>query len=591
MNYYIDPVDGDDGNPGTQLLPWKSISHTNAAIYTTPLVGGDQLLFKSGLTCNSAVGIDLETANCIGTYNNPVVIGMYGGTSKATINVDDSDPLTYWPKSAVSLWTGVSYVKIENIIGYTAVESYGSKSTMRLYHCHDIEISNCELHEPLAGGKAIEITCNSAILNFNVHETTLVGPGVGVTGTGDEQCMGIGVWTDSGVTNSGVTITNCTISGFYTGIRVGASASAGNWSDVDITGTVIHDCYGNGVQFWSTDYPTTPAVDGFNIVGCTVYNITGDVPLVLYGFGIAVSAASNGLVDLCVAYNLGDTNVAVAPCGIYAYCSDHVIFRRCEAYNIRSSTAGEGGGFQFDSGCQDCLCEMCYAHECDSYGFTTNYFTATPINSGRATARNTFQYNIGKDVAQKWSGGINAANSDGVASKSIDMRFYNNTIYVSLGLYPRALDFTSNSQNLVVKNNIFIQGKGDQIVSGNIVLASMTNPTFDGNLYYLGLWDSGTSTLYDNFATYQAAIGGEAHGIGFLTDPQLTNIAGAGTIGDGSLLASLAEYFRPLVGSPVINTGVDVSLTKDFMNYKIFGVPNIGAVESLKKKILPQMYL
>ncbi|MFZ4116045.1 MAG: hypothetical protein ACOYK6_04895 [Chthoniobacterales bacterium] len=68
-NYYVS-VSGNDSNPGTIQLPWRSVDKVNA----TSLYPGDSVYFHGGETF---LGSLLLTQS--GSDQQPIVIGSYGG--------------------------------------------------------------------------------------------------------------------------------------------------------------------------------------------------------------------------------------------------------------------------------------------------------------------------------------------------------------------------------------------------------------------------------------------------------------------------------------------------------------------------------
>jgi len=75
-DYYVSPL-GNDANPGTQLLPWKSIAQVN----TVDLAPGDRVLFEGGKNFPGTLQLGAEDS---GTPANPVTITSYGA-GRATI--------------------------------------------------------------------------------------------------------------------------------------------------------------------------------------------------------------------------------------------------------------------------------------------------------------------------------------------------------------------------------------------------------------------------------------------------------------------------------------------------------------------------
>jgi hypothetical protein len=72
-NYYVSQVSGNDANPGTILLPWKTLTKVNAAM--PGMAAGDSILFKRGESFFGTIRIG----------RNDIKIGAYGTGAKPVI--------------------------------------------------------------------------------------------------------------------------------------------------------------------------------------------------------------------------------------------------------------------------------------------------------------------------------------------------------------------------------------------------------------------------------------------------------------------------------------------------------------------------
>jgi hypothetical protein len=141
---------------------------------------------------------------------------------------------------------------------------------------------------------------------------------------------------------------------------------------------------------------------------------------------------------------------------------------------------------------------------------------------------------------------------------------YNNTVKGVYG-YQLTIEvgtpFYSGSSNAIVKNNILDASAGGNNAGA---LQNLTaTGTYSTNVYRAGatcLNKKGVTT-YANLALWQAAV------------------SDANSIEADPLFLSASD-FRLQAGSPAINAGVDVSLTTDYWGYPVYGLPDIGAVES-----------
>jgi hypothetical protein len=147
--------------------------------------------------------------------------------------------------------------------------------------------------------------------------------------------------------------------------------------------------------------------------------------------------------------------------------------------------------------------------------------------------------------------------------------FYNNTIYLNNSTGTNGTVYLAYGKNYVFKNNIIARG----FVKGKTLFSVQKFPnisTNDYNLYYI-LDDPGTHfrAYYNGFINtlrlWRIGTGQDAHSIN--ADPLFVNVA---------------SDWRLQTGSPCINAGVDVGLTRDILGNPIVGLPDMGAYEHTK---------
>jgi hypothetical protein len=100
-NYYIS-VSGNDTNPGTESLPWKTIDKVVNKM--SNFSAGDSILFKRGDAWN---GTCISTSNHpSGTINNPIVYAAYGTGNRPVINIHVvQSPV--WTDEGSNIWSAV----------------------------------------------------------------------------------------------------------------------------------------------------------------------------------------------------------------------------------------------------------------------------------------------------------------------------------------------------------------------------------------------------------------------------------------------------------------------------------------------------
>jgi hypothetical protein len=158
-------------------------------------------------------------------------------------------------------------------------------------------------------------------------------------------------------------------------------------------------------------------------------------------------------------------------------------------------------------------------------------------------------------------GGIAASHEyDPINSPAADSGpnyIYNNTVYnpISYGLL-----FTPNGTGVVFRNNLVV-------VKSNLIdlVENGTGLDTDNNLYFNTTGDPKgwywNNTKYTTLDAYKTASSQEANSL--YCDPLFVS----------------AFDFHLQAGSPCINVGVNVGLTKDFEGNPMVGLPDIGAYE------------
>ena len=100
------------------------------------------------------------------------------------------------------------------------------------------------------------------------------------------------------------------------------------------------------------------------------------------GSGIVISDLQGGLIERCLAYENGERNdfPGGGPVGIWCWDCNSVTIRDCESHHNRSQTK-DGGGFDLDGGCTDCILEHNLSHDNAGAGvLLCQYNTARPFH-------------------------------------------------------------------------------------------------------------------------------------------------------------------------------------------------------------------
>lgn len=491
--YYVDTA-GSDSNDGlTQATAWQTITKVNAQSFIIP---GTSVKFKGGQTV---------TGTIVPNNGASITIGSYG-TGQATISSAGNNGIT-----------------IQNKAGVT------------------------------------------------VRDLIVLGNGI-ATNTGH------GIFFDNSQAGNtkltGINIINCTVSGYgKNGINVTGSSGYSGFNNVTISGCIVHDCTGNylstegsaGIYVYSHAGYGVLSAGGYShtnvtITNCVSYNNTGTAATTNWtGSGITIGETNGATVQYCEAYNNGANGTSPnGPVGIWTYDSKAVTIKYCEAYlNKTGIGKGDGGGFDIDGGCQDCIVEYCYSHDNMGAGFQIfNYADASLAISQNVT----YRYNISQNDGTQAGGSVLIDNDD--ARGITGMYFYNNTIYSNLGIsfyLIRLLGTQLSAVSGYVANNIFYSFTDTVFIHTD---APSTRVLFRGNDYYT----TGTFTIYydavtyNSFAAWQTATNQEkisGANVGLTSNPGLVSPGFGGTI-HGYVAASPAAYGL-LPGSPVLAAGLNLT--------------------------------
>jgi len=407
-----------------------------------------------------------------------------------------------------------------------------------------------------------------------------VGPG-----SAQHAADGVNAYSDSGQW-AGLTFSNVSFTGFgKSGLVIGGWDGATNgFRDVLVTDCTAYDNLRCGLQTYG-EYST--ANNTVTIRNSRVYENPGDPALASNsGSGIVLGGLTHGLIEYCVAYSNGmQCTAGEGPVGIWAYASTDVVIQHCEAYQNRTGGPADGGGFDLDGGCRDCVIQYCYSHENDGAGYLICQYSGAS-----AYSNNVVRYNISQNDGGANGYGAIHFYSSGSSGGIRNCDVYANTVFVSQqgAVSPPAVRFASGGiSDVRVLNNLLIATNGMVLVSGSVPVGKAK---FEGNAYWTcgGPFDAAG---YSSLAAWRDATGQETHAgepTGVRYDPLLADAGGGGIVGDPHTLSGL-EAYRLRDGSPLTDAGL--SLTNLFGvapgGHDFFGVPvpqrhayDIGAAES-----------
>ncbi len=287
VNYYFDPLQGNDLNPGTSPdLPFKSLDK----IRELTLNPGDSILLKSGELFHDSLYI-----SCKGEAGKPVVVGKYGGSSRPHIMGDASALQT--------------------------VHVFNSEYLV----VRDLEISNKGKQiRPHLSGLLVElrnfgVARNILIDNLFIHDVY----GSLIKGEGNPH-------KDAGG-GQGIMIRN----------QKGNDPDSvpSRFDSLVVQNCYLKDCQRNGIMMWGNWirkhwFPSTRVVIRNNVIE----GVPGD--------GIVPVGCEAPLVEYNVMRNCPATLPETEACdGIWPWSCDNAVIR----YNIVSGHRSKVDGYGFDS--------------------------------------------------------------------------------------------------------------------------------------------------------------------------------------------------------------------------------------------------
>ncbi len=145
--YYVDSINGNDGNNGT-TLPWKTIARANKASFNP----GDQLLLNRG-----DVWYETLVLHSSGSAGKPVTVSAYGTGSAPVLDEQG----VRWP--AVNV-TGLSYVTIDSLAMQNA-----SNVTVYVHNSSNVDVQNCTMKNSASHAVNVDGLSPNVVVNNNTY--------------------------------------------------------------------------------------------------------------------------------------------------------------------------------------------------------------------------------------------------------------------------------------------------------------------------------------------------------------------------------------------------------------------------------------
>lgn len=506
-NYYFSSS-GNDANSGlSPAQPWLSFSKLQGVV----LQPGDSILLKAG-------DVFVTTGN----------IKLYKWVYKGNDNIyGTADDVVYGnvPNSSASI-----------PIVITTYPAAGSAATIRfLTDTTGIELYNVQ--------------------GIHVMNLTMTGTGIG----SKPSKNGISLFNDDAW---GAPLTDTLKNYYFSKLNVGGfknGFSLGSWGGRVTSGITLLECTArdNFINGMITFAQNSGDIRDLLFRYCYAYGNSGDQnALINTGSGIVIGDASQVLVEKCIAYNNGFyCNASEGPVGIWAYNSTGVVIQYCESHHNKTAGPADGGGFDLDGGCQQCIIQYCYSHDNDGAGFLVCQYAGA-----RAFKNNVVRYNISQNDGGKNGYGSLHFYSSGSNGGITSTEIYHNTFYNSVAPVVK-FQVTSGISGVRIRNNIFVAAGGKALIVGN---PSTGTAKFENNLY----WTSGGPfdiAGYTSLTNWRIGSGQEMKGttpVGMYEDPKLTAPGMGTSINNPDYLDTLTAY-RLTVASAAINTAQNLTFSEN----------------------------
>jgi hypothetical protein len=399
---------------------------------------------------------------------------------------------------------------------------------------------------------------------FVVQDLVFMGAGAEVDG----KFSGIYFYTDlDSIKPEFIRIDNVEVSGYrWEGIAIfGEREGSSGFRDIRITHAEVHDNGDKGIAAGGPMPEGDWAHKDLYVGHCRVYNNRGIPGKKGHsGNGIVLSSVDGGMIEYCSAYNNGefsDDPETGGPIGIWFWDTRNGVIQFCESYDNKTGNNADGGGFDLDGGCVNCIMQYNYSHGNHGAGYGIYQY-----NGAREFRGNVIRYNISEnDGINNKYGGIDlwSTNSSGGMQ---DTKIYNNTIFVSELTNGAAIEEFPDEEgasylhNTEIYNNVFVGVPGKKLVD---IPYPSDRWTFKGNCY----WTYGDEIqirwgdkTFESLDAWRAATGQERHeggNAGIEADPLLAGPGEGGTIGDPNQLNRLDAY-RLKQSSVLVDLGLDL---------------------------------
>jgi len=301
------------------------------------------------------------------------------------------------------------------------------------------------------------------------------------------------------------------------------------------------------------------------------------------GSGIVLYQVDGGLVEHCRAWGNGGLcrSSTGGGVGLWACAARRVTIEHCESFENRTG-GKDGGGFDLDGGCSECVLQYNYSHDNDGPGLMV-YTYAYASYSDRD---NIVRFNISENDSRRSRAYAGLwVRSDGQGMSGIEI--YNNTVRVGAWTDQAAL-VHGDGVAASFRNNLFLTPK--RVVPLRVE-APHSGLRFENNLYWSDARDPivqwGTN-WFSSLEAWQRASGQEltaGQPAGLNLDPKLRRAASDKSAPRGVSRATLVRFkptsqaVRQFHGVPISTFANDTQKSTDILNQPLLATNwPIGAI-------------
>lgn len=338
--YYLDSVNGDDSNSGTDI---DSPIKTLAGLKNLDVKPGTHFLFKNGGEYECAA-----TLTCNGTKENPVVVSSYGDGETAILYTNEKAEI------------------------------------LRLFDCSYVTVSDLHFKAPNGGGIWIDTynqTSEGIIIenvyfedmqNYKVNNRDDFSNGAAVARA---AVMVKGLPAKSRYAVNDLTIRNCEVYNCANGFMIW-----GSWNDEQ--------------NPWCTEDKIDPIYnEGLLIENCYFHEM--DAEAVVVGICDGALVTNCRAINCCQGEGLKENGeIAYFTAAMWFWGSENSTIQYCEIAGQKN--AGDGMAVDFDSHSNNCTYQYIYSHDnvrfmCNNpnysgqHGNTVRYCLSVNDNDGRST--------------------------------------------------------------------------------------------------------------------------------------------------------------------------------------------------------------